>query len=211
MDNLTLLQIAENCCPPLFKKFLGVTSADNFFSNQNRAQMQEYLAITGQSSLFYQIVNTSSQNQRGEHWVLIAYIIVPIGSIKRSVKTARREKFAFFAWDPLGYPMRRYKAINKRLKMLSGIETRSFEICFPLQNALSNLCGLYCLFMAHHLHQIGLANKIQRLSGKESLENLNSFIACSLFKLTNFSEIEIVRFFNEHCNSLFKYKIMYTC
>ena len=188
MDNLTLLQIAENCCPPLFKKFLGVASANNFLSDRDRVQMQQYLVMSRRSSLFYQIVNTSNQLEKGEHWLLISYIIfnIPTELRKRRVERDCRQNVLILAWDPLGQPIKRYRAINKRLRILSECAIEIFEICYPLQTPSSNLCGLYCVFMAHYLHQVGLANRIQRMHDNECLEKNELFHQICFDQITEF-------------------------
>ena len=164
MDNLTILQMAENCCPALFRKFLGVASADNFFSDQNLAQIQE-IEVKTKPSFSYQIVNSAAQYQEGQHWLLFAYITIPSPNRKTRVKYGR--DVLIFVWDPLGEPMTKYKTIHKRLGRLLRSKIKTFEIQYPLQNPTSNLCGLYCLFMAHYLYQVGLANKVYMSHGRK--------------------------------------------
>ena len=208
MDNLTLLQIAQNCCPAMFNKFLGVASADNFFSNKNLTQAHK-LSTRGSASFFYQIVNSDTQFQTGRHWLLFIYIVSPPRRKRVQGKT-HREIF-IFVWDPLGETISKYEAIEKRLKNLSRSQNKVFQILFPLQNPISNLCGLYCLFMAHYLQQIDLASKVFKLQAqnKQFRVILQSFINRSLIKISNIAEIDIVRYFNKHCNCNFKYGILY--
>ena len=68
--------MAQICCPTLFREFVDVASADNFFSDQNLAQIQE-IEVKTKPSLSYQIVNSAAQCQEGQHWLLFAYITIP--------------------------------------------------------------------------------------------------------------------------------------
>ena len=56
MDNFSLIQLADNCCPKLFKKIIGVASSDNFFSGEDFEKILHSAVTTGQK-FFYQIVN----------------------------------------------------------------------------------------------------------------------------------------------------------
>ena len=70
MDNFSLIQLADNCCPKLFKKFIGVASSDNFFSGRDFEEILDSAVTTGQK-FFYQIVNSAAQTEAGQHWLLL--------------------------------------------------------------------------------------------------------------------------------------------
>ena len=60
MDNLSLIQLADNCCPKLCKKFIVVASSDNFFSGPDFEEILDTAVTNGQKFL-YQIVNSAAQ------------------------------------------------------------------------------------------------------------------------------------------------------
>ena len=70
MDNFSLFQLADNCCPKLFKKFIGVASSDNFFSGRDFEEILNSAVTTGQK-FFYQIVNSAAETEAGQHWLLL--------------------------------------------------------------------------------------------------------------------------------------------
>ena len=153
MDNFSLIQLADNCCPKLFKKFIGVASSDNFFSGRDFEEILDSAVTTGQK-FFYQVVNSAAQTEAGQHWLLLSYILID-PSKKQAVTCS--DAIMTFLWDPLGEPIKSYRKIQKRLAALSSKTIRAFEITFAMQNPSSNLCGLYCLFMAHYLNEIHFA------------------------------------------------------
>ena len=75
MDNFSLIQLPDNCCPKLFKKFMGVASSDNFFSGRDFEEILDSAVTTGQK-FFYQIVNSAAQTKAGQHWPLLSYILI---------------------------------------------------------------------------------------------------------------------------------------
>ena len=106
-----------------------------------------------------------------------------------------------------------YRKIQKRFAALSSRTIRAIEITFPMQNPSSNLCGLYCLFMAHYLNKIHFAESVCTFFCKGSkifTSKIQYLTTRSLSKLTTVSEIDIVRYFNIHCESKFGYKVCYT-
>ena len=113
---------------------------------------------------FYQIVNTSKSDQIGQHWLLVCLVAVgkEFGHRKTRKAPARRPCLKtwmkyfvnIWVWDPLGIELSRHIWIHKRLSQLSKKVANVDVIFFPLQNPSSNLCGLYCLLMAHNFCQI---------------------------------------------------------
>ena len=75
MDNFSLFQLADNCRPKLFKKFIGVASSDNLFSGRDFEEILDSAVTTGQK-FFYQIVNSAAQAEAGQHWLLLSYILI---------------------------------------------------------------------------------------------------------------------------------------
>ena len=210
MDNFSLIQLADNCCPKLFSKFIGVASSDNFFSGRDFEEILDSAVTTGQK-FFYQIVNSAAQTEAGQHWLLLSYIL--IDPSKKQAVTCSDAIITIFLWDPLGEPIKSYRKIQKRLAALSSRTIRAFEITFPMQNPSSNLCGLYCLFMAHYLNEIHFAENVCTFfckGSKSFTSKIQYFTNRSLSKLTTVSEIDIVRFFNIHCKCNFGYKVCYT-
>ena len=208
MDNFTLKCLAETCCPSLFRNFAGVASADNFFCLRDFEQLIDSAAAAGGEIFSYQIVNSAKQNEIGQHWLLLLYILIH----DKKKRPSNKVMMMVFIWDPLGSPIKNYKILNKRLASLSSEMIKLFEINFPLQNPSSNLCGLYCLFMAHYLKEIQFADNVSTLlrsKRKNFIPNIQCFVNRSLAKLTNVSEIEVIRYFNIHCKCNFGYKICY--
>ena len=75
MDNFSLIQLADNCCPKLFKNFIGVASSDKFFSDRDFEEILDSAMTTGQK-FFYQNVNSAAQTEAGQHWLLLLYILI---------------------------------------------------------------------------------------------------------------------------------------
>ena len=63
MDNFSLIQLADNCCPKLFEKFIGVASSD-FFSGREFEEILDSAVTTGRK-FFNQIVNSATQTEAG--------------------------------------------------------------------------------------------------------------------------------------------------
>ena len=210
MDRFSLFQLADNCCPKLFKKIIGVASSDNFFSGRDFEKILDSAETTGQK-FSYQIVNSAAQTEAGQHWLLQSYVL--IDPSKKKAVTCSDAIITIFLWDPLGEPIKSYKKVQKRLAALSLRTIRSFEITFPMQNLSSNLCGQYCLFMAHCLNEIHFAENICPFfckGSKSFTSKIQYFANRSLSKLTTVSENDILRFFNIHCKCNFGYKVCYT-
>lgn len=78
------------------------------------------------------IVNSDEADAPGTHWLLYCN---------------RDGVFAF--GDPLGLPLTYYTKIHKRLRSakLNVLELVNHQ----LQRPTSNLCGLYCIYIAHYV------------------------------------------------------------
>ena len=206
MDNETLIQLTQRCCPLLFNKNLGVASADNFLVEKD---FKKSFQQSGAINFFYQIVNTSKSDQIGQHWLLVC--LVAVGHRKRTktparsfcLKTWMKYFVNIWVWDPLGLELSRHIWIHKRLSQLSKKVANVDVIYFPLQNPSSNLCGLYCLLMAHNFCQILDSTSHWSLSHETLMKNILPKI--STMKM--FSEIDLVRYFNSHCKRNFKYTL----
>lgn len=78
------------------------------------------------------IANASNSSSPGTHWTFL-------GNIKNKL---------IFA-DPLGYTMKDYSNIYKRL---DGIQVQEWSKNLQMQPMDSNLCGLYCIYIAHMVY-----------------------------------------------------------
>ena len=118
-----------------------------------------------------QIVNCSPSKKSGEHWLLLCAI-------------DNGDHVGIFVWDCLGRPSMLffYDQFYSRLSKLSGKCGGVQSLMIPLQKLLSNLCGLYCLYLVHYL--VGKSFNVYRLQKTPILSQ-------------DF-EIDIVPFFNEH-------------
>ena len=116
-------------CKHLKFRFHGVYAADNYPLD---------LPVNT-----FSIVNTSRSNTIGTHWVVLA---------KRYAYP-----ILFFA-DPLALPKTTYKHIFSRLrmcrnmKMMMDIMEHRRETQSPLQSSDSELCGLFCIYIAHSFY-----------------------------------------------------------
>ena len=205
MDKETLIQLTQGCCPLLFNKNLGVASADNFLVEKD---LEISFQQSGAINFFYQIVNTSKSDQIGQHWLLVCLVAVgkEFGHRKTRKAPARRlclktwmKYFVnIWVWDPLGIELSRHIWIHKRLSQLSKKVANVDVIFFPLQNPSSNLCGLYCLLMAHNFCQILDSTSLWSLSH----ETLMKKILPKISTMKMFSEIDLVRYFNSQCKEI---------
>ena len=187
-----------------------MASSDNFFSGRDFEEILDSAVTTGQK-FSYQFVNSAAQTEAGERWFLLSYIL--IDPSKKQAVTCSDAIITIFLWEPLGEPVKSYRKIQKRLAALSSRTIRAFEITFSTQNPSSNLCGLYCLFMAHYLNEIHFAENVCNFFCKGSrtfTSKIQYFTNLSFSKPTNVSEIDIVRYFNIHCKCNFGYKVCYT-
>ena len=75
------------------------------------------------------IVNSDKSTQLGIHWFLLCN---------------RNNKYLFA--DPLGLPLNYYPHVRDQLSFADLGVTEIIQA--PLQNLTSNLCGLYCLYIA---------------------------------------------------------------
>ena len=106
-------------CKLLKHKFLGVFAANNF---PKILQPNSFL-----------IVNASTSDNAGTHWLLLCF----------------NNKNLIFA-DPLGQPILFYKVVYRRLVSTHG----DVQLCQvlenqPIQSRDSELCGLFCIYIAH--------------------------------------------------------------
>ena len=99
-----------------------------------------------------------------------------------------QKQLQVFVWDCLGQPVSLYTTFFNRLNQLYG-KTGFRQISLTLQNASSNMCGLYCLFLIHYIAK--MPHEMSQLHEKLKL----------------YSEIEIIRFMNDKYNTLFRYTI----
>ena len=105
----------------------------------------------------------------GEHWILLCAI-------------DNGDRVGIFVWDCLGRPLCYYDQFYSRLWKLYGKCGGFRTINLPMQNLHSNLCGLYCLYLVHYL--VRKPFNVYKLQKNPSLMQT--------------TEIDIVRFFNEH-------------
>ena len=116
-------------CKHLKYKFRGVYAADNYPLN---------LPVNS-----FIIVNASRADSFGTHWVIVA---------KRYAYNV-----LYFA-DPLALPLTAYKDILTRLQqctdlhMMMDVMEHRRDIQSPLQTADSQLCGLFCIYIAHYFY-----------------------------------------------------------
>ena len=78
------------------------------------------------------IVNSDKATQMGSHWLLLCN---------------RKNKYLFA--DSLGLPLNNYPHVHDRLSFGDLGVTEIIQA--PLQNLNSNLCGLYCIYIAHYV------------------------------------------------------------
>ena len=78
------------------------------------------------------IVNTSNSDSVGEHWILLA-------------KQNSDEAICYA--DPFGFPTETYKNLYKRIKYYACVNVMTHQ----LQSINSELCGLYCIYIAHFI------------------------------------------------------------
>ena len=165
MDNKTLEEITQNCCPNLYLRNLGVSSANNFLSIadfQKCFRTSQHLKV----NFFYQIVNSSKVNQVGQHWLLVSVLSVTTAknkhgkklffkskrnALEKHLQTWKKQSAVIVVWDCLGEELNNYFWFYKRLKSLSKKVKHVLQINYPIQNPSSNMCGLNCLLMAHLL------------------------------------------------------------
>ena len=117
------------------------------------------------------------EKSHGSHWLLLG------ATIEQGQK-----QLQVFVWDCLGQPVSLYATFSNRLNQLYG-KTGFRQISLTLQNASSNMCGLYCLFLIHY--KAKMPDEMSQLHEK--------------FKLN--SEIKIIRFIKNKHNTLFRYTI----
>ena len=92
------------------------------------------------------IVNSDKANQKGTHWILLG---------------RKKDDDLVFA-DPLGLPIHYYKRVRELIKE-------------PLQKLSSDLCGLYCIYIAHYIFS-GYYPTIPFISEKELFRFIHHFI-----------------------------------
>ena len=85
------------------------------------------------------IVNTSNSNSIGLHWTFIG----------------KKQNDVYFV-DPLGFSLKNYPNIMSRL--LNIMTEEIFDASISLQNKNSELCGLYCIYIAHYFNNDKILN-----------------------------------------------------
>ena len=139
-------------CKHLKYKFRGVYAADNYPLN---------LPVNN-----FIIVNASRADYFGTHWVMLA---------KRYAYPV-----LYFA-DPLALPLTIYKDIFARLQqctdlhMMMDVMEHRRDIQSPLQSAHSQLCGLFCIYIAHYFYSTKVpfvpdVNELQLLAFVKHME-----------------------------------------
>ena len=98
-----------------------------------------------------------------------------------------------FLWDLLGEPMKNYR--TKHTKGNPSSRTiRTFEIILAIQNRNSNLCGMYCLFMAHYLNDIHFTENVSAFfckGWKSFTSKMQDSTSRSLSKLKLFQKLKL--------------------
>ena len=75
---------------------------------------------------------TPNSDSVGEHWILLAKI--------------NSDEAIYYA-DPFGFPTETYKNVYKRIKYYACVNVMTHQ----LQSINSELCGLYCIYIAHFI------------------------------------------------------------
>ena len=109
MDKFNLVQLADNCCPKLSNKFIGVASSDNFFSGRDFEHKLDSAMTTGHK-IFYQTIDSAAQTEAGQHWLLLSYIL--IDPPKKQALISSDAIITIFLWDPLGEPIKSYRYVQ---------------------------------------------------------------------------------------------------
>ena len=85
MDNITLDAMARDCCPALWNKFGGVSSADNFHLEISSGGNRNNHPNLCDSMIFqFQIVNSALSNDMGRDWILLIVAAVPMKTAKNN-------------------------------------------------------------------------------------------------------------------------------
>ena len=194
MDNLLLTKMASNCCANSKMTFAGVWSADNFTIPKVAQDFKGSFGASPTNTIVqsYQIINTAKSQMRGEHWLLVIAV-----NIQREAKEP-----VILIWDCLGAAIQSHVDFFHRLKQEANRAnvpfSHIFEINFPLQTPSSNLCGLYCLYVAHYL--------LKRML-PDNFENFVDDLRYILQPLKTLNEMDLVLFTNSHCQVSLKYRI----
>ena len=106
------------------------------------------------------IVNSDKATQTGTYWLLLCN---------------RNNKYLFA--DPLGLPLNNYPHVRNRLSFADLGVTEIIQA--PLQNFNSNLCGLYCIYIAHYVFDADF-HLIPYISEQELLRFVKHFIKSCL-------------------------------
>ena len=96
------------------------------------------------------IVNTSNSDSVGELWIVLAKI---------------NSDEAIYYTDSFGFPTETYKNVYERIKYYACINVMTHQ----LQSINSELCGLYCIYIAHFI----FSNKYNHIPIVNDLEVLN--------------------------------------
>ena len=179
MDDFTIAKFATKCSSTLLI-FGGVWSSDTFpkckidcaekqkTSRPNKMKKESSLKISQMRK--NQIINSSLSYKSSEHWILLCGI-------------DKGDHVGLFVWDcSFGRPLCYYDQSYSRLWKLYGKCGGFQAINLSLQKLHSNLCSLYCLYLVHYLVR----------------KPFNVYKLQKYPTLMQTTEIDLVRFFNEH-------------
>ena len=140
MDEDQIFDLIQRC-KHLKYYFVGIYGADNFPLNLEKDR--------------FIIVNSGKANTPGQHWLLLATTSYP--------------GMMYYA-DPLGFPINYYADVQSRINAhpTSLAVTNLIQGKEPLQSLNSQMCGLFCIYIAHFLYnkqffQIPQISEIQLL------------------------------------------------
>ena len=222
--------MARDCCLALWTKFGGVWSADNFHLEISTGGNRNNHPNLCDSMIFqFQIVNSARSNDVGWHWILLIVAAVLMKTTKNNDQYPQqqqqgvvgyksiKDKSVVLVWDCMGMPIRQYTHFFERLKFfLQPTQMlEAYQIGLPIQTPTSNLFGLHCLYMAQYLieksvlqHLISVTSSSHQCISVEEEEKIDYLTLNTLLQpLRQIHEIDVVRFFNTHCNLELKYKL----
>lgn len=205
MDNFKLSKLIKRC-PILKFKCNGIWPSNKFPKLQHRRPS----GGGGGGGGRFQIVNTLPSTKKSKikdtdvpmgHWVLICTLNSDHGG-----GGGGKDNFIIF-WDPLGQFLRtNYLTIFNRIQQhyggggrrVASSPLRLVELRMPLQNPSSNLCGLYCIYMAHMI-----------FSSQSSWGPIDDSIGPKAMRqrFSNITEIELVKFANRHLRAKLSYTL----
>ena len=111
------------------------------------------------------IVNASGKKEPGTHWLLLVCTFYD----------------TVLFWDSLGNPIETYMEIYLRC---NALYKNINQLVLPLQGPKSNMCGAYCIYMAHQMFKPSVS-------------------------MNGFTNYEVVEFVNEHrSNDLMQFGVI---